>query len=159
METQWFPFIRYPLVKDEKGNFIKNEDGTFKKGEPEVTRVQGSLRPIELWEYVFPVEGFKQIEGGKFAPTDDMHNLKAAIAMQSLQKCYNNLRPEINKYAWLLRKMMHLKKIPELDISKKETWEITDHLVPTPGMAVYPVGIKDDFTGDFEIYGYNQEGL
>ena len=159
METQWFPFIRYPLLKDPKtGEFLKNPDGSYQKGEPELTRVQGSLRPIELWEYVFPAEGFK-IENGKAVPTTNMHNLKAAIAMQNLQKAYNNLRPEVNNYAWILRKMMKLKKIPELDISNKEQWEITDHLVPMAGMASYPVGIKEDFIGDTPNYGYWQENI
>ena len=61
METQMFNWKRKPLLKDDKGNFIPDgvdEKGNpkFKRGNDEFTRVQGALRPISFYEYVFPEE-------------------------------------------------------------------------------------------------------
>jgi len=147
METQMFDWKRQPLLKDDKGNFIKNEDGTYKRGPDQFTRVQGALRPIEFWEYVFPQESLQEV-----------------LAMQNpVHKVYDQLRPEVNRFAWLLRKMTGAHKIPDMpELKKKESWEITKKYVPMMGMGVYPIGIKDDITADIIFPGnerWYQEGL
>ena len=158
MSSQWFNWIRRPLLKNEKGEYIRDEKGEIKKGEGELTRVQGVLRPIELYEYVFPKNGVK-IQNGKLISIEDK-NLKEVLAMMNLQNSYDNLRPEVQPLLWLLRKGMKLKKIPNFtDIKNKETFQITDKLVPMDGMCVYPAGIKEDVFKDWEEYGFEQEGL
>jgi len=163
MESQMWPWIRQPLVRkqefvlDESGNpkkdkdgkfmfkagdFIKNEDGTYVRGPKTITQVQGSLRPIQLFEYTVPEECIPQV-----------------LAMQNLHKM-DKLRPEAEKIGWIIRKGMKLDKIelPE-DIKKKEKWEITMKHVPMEGMAVYPLGVKKDLKQDYPQYGFYQEGL
>ena len=85
-------------------------------------------------------------------------------------------RPEIKKVAWLLRKMLGLKQIPKQDLpipvtgyrphgtlNGKPMPALAVHPMFVKGMAVYPLGIKDDPTQDYD-WGekegnYNQEGL
>jgi len=150
MQAQWFRFPQKPILKDDKGNFLKNEDGTYKYGEEVPTRVQGALRPIEFWEYVFPEQSLQEV-----------------LAMQNIHKAFP-LRPEVNNYAWILRKLMGAKKIPQavIDaIKDKEPWQITDKSIPTQGMCVYPLGIRLDDTHDYIFetpqgkLGFYQEGL
>lgn len=170
MQSQWFIFRQKPILKYEndvfeetktekgnqtiiekgkllhkKGEFIKNPDGTYQYGKETPIRVQGSLRPIQLWEYIFPQESLQEV-----------------LAMQGCHKNYNELRPEVNKFAWVLRKMMGAKKIPDMpELKKKEIWEVTNKIIPTPGFAVYPIGIREDRIGDFIFgdVGYYQEGI
>lgn len=114
----------------------------LKTNQEEATMVQGALRPIQLFEYVVPNECIPE-----------------ALAMMGLHK-NEKMRPEINNYAWILRKLMGLKKIevPE-EIAKKEGWQVTDKYVPMAGMAVYPIGVKEDVVQEYPSYGYKQEGL
>jgi hypothetical protein len=143
MQTQMFNWRTKPLLKDEKGNYLKNPDGTFQRGEEQVTSVQGALRPIQLFEYVFPEECLPEV-----------------LAMMNLHKDYNNLRPEVAKLAWLLRKGLGAQKIPEMpEIQNKSSLEITRKFVPTSGVAVYPLGIKTDPKKDYPEFGTYQEGL
>ena len=150
MQTQWFEFPQKIIKKDANGNFLKNPDGTYQYEETpkdSYVRVQGALRPIQLWEYVFPKECLHEV-----------------LAMQNLHTCFP-LRPEVNNYSWILRKMTGFKKIPPIpeEIKKKNKWEITQKSVPMDGFAVYPLGIKDDVTQDFIFQpgnvGVYQEGL
>lgn len=190
MQAQWFWFRQKPIAKYEqdiiaedgktiihkKGDFIKNPDGTYKhvaaryaedvldkdgktvlhkKGdiiynedgtEKELitlTKVQGALRPFELWEYVIPQESLQEV-----------------LAMQNAHQ--HPLRKDIQAVAWGLRKLMGAKKIPDMpDLAKKEYWQVTDKFIPMAGMAVYPIGIREDPTQDFIFgdVGYYQEGL
>jgi hypothetical protein len=147
LETQMFPFSQLPILKDEKGNFLKNEDGTYKHADKPLDgiKVQGALRPIQLYEYIFPEECLPQV-----------------LAMMGLNKDYDNMRPEMTPISWTLRKMLHLQKIPDMpDVKKKEAWEITQDIIPYLGVAVYPIGIKKDSKQDFIFgdKGYFQEGL
>jgi hypothetical protein len=157
MKTQMFHWERNPILKDEKNNFLKNPDGSYKLGNPEFTMVQGALRPIEFWEYVVPKERLPEV-----------------LAMQNLQGAFP-LRPEVNNMGWVLRKLLHAKKIPQdmlNEIKDKQAYQITDKFIPMMhnvgggGMAVYPIGIKEDNThaytwneGTKDAIGYFQEGL
>lgn len=151
METQMFHWKRRPVLKDANNNFLKNPDGTYQLGKEEFTKLQGALRPIEFWEYVIPQE-----------------RLAETLAMMNCHKCFP-LRPEVNNWAWILRKLLHAKKIPQdliNEIKDKEPYQITDKYVPMMGMAVYPLGIREDQThvytwdeGKKEAVGYEQEGV
>ncbi len=111
-------------------------------GKEELNLLQGSLRPIQIWEYVFPEESLNDVLGGML--------IKGNIQ-----------RPEIKTQAWLLRKMLKLEPIPEM----KENAFVTGyrpegtlngepmpfqavHNLFVPGVAVYPVGIKKDIKQD-----------
>ena len=150
MQSQMFDFRQQPLLKDDKGNFIEDgvdENGNkkYKRGPQTMTRVQGALRPIQLFEYVFPEESLQEV-----------------LAMMNQHKQYNHMRPEVNNYAWILRKMTRFKKIPDMpELQKKEAWEITQKYVPPQGVGVYPLGIKEDKKQDFIFgdVGFYQEGL
>ena len=59
METQMFIWKRQRLLRDEKGNFIpdgidENGNEKFKRGNEELTKVQGALRPMQIFEYTVP---------------------------------------------------------------------------------------------------------
>ena len=116
METQMFNWKRQPLLKDDKGNYIQdgeNEDGSpkFKRGNEEFTRVQGALRPIQFYEYVFPEECLGEV-----------------LAMMNIHKEASlKLRPEVATPAWFVRKIMKLKPVPIIpELQDKETWQITN---------------------------------
>ena len=154
METMMFDWKRQPLLRDEKGEYIKNPDGSYKQGPDQYTKVQGSLRPIQLFEYVVPQESLQEV-----------------LAMQNLHKTYDQLRPEVKPIAWTLRKLLGAKKIPDMpDLKAKESWQVTNKFVPMDtvagGTAVYVIGMKNDITQDFifdmghgRTEGWHQEGL
>ena len=154
MQSQMFWWKRQPLVKDEKGQYIPdgtNEDGTvkYKRGAEQTTRVQGVLRPIQLWEYVIPEECLPE--------------LLAAMNLQNTGK----LRPEVNKVAWMLRKGMGAKPVPQFpEIVGKTTEQLTSRFIPHNAVATYPIGVKYDKKQDFIFNkgkpyeeGWYQEGL
>jgi len=161
MQSQMFWFKQKPIKKDSKtGEFLKNEDGTYQY-EPEIwTKVQGALRPLQLWEYVFPEETLpynKDLPYNKEALTH-------VLAMMDLHKTSGEkLRPEINAPSWMLRKMLKLSKIPIYEeLKKHEKWNITEKYIGgTEAVAVYPIGIKKDPIQDFIFgnQGFYQEGL
>lgn len=143
MQSQMFNWKRNQLLKDASGAFIKNPDGTYKLGADELTKVQGALRPIQFWEYAFPQESLQEV-----------------LAMMNLHKNYGKFRPEWNKYAWLMRKILKIKPIPEMpELRTKESWQITQKYVPMEAVAAYCIGIKEDPVGEHEGYGYHQEML
>lgn len=188
MQSQMFLFPQIPLLKDDKGNFIKNEDGTYKHtpllysedifeydkdkkpilkdGKPIIIHrrgdivydkngkqvdltilkaSQGALRPIQIWEYVYPKESHADV-------------LAMLGAIDADSACNPHQRP----LAWVLRKAMGLKPVefPEQFKGKKIT-EIPCRYIPREAVAISVVGTKDDITKDF-IFGneaYYQEGL
>lgn len=155
MQAQMFDWKRRPLIKDKDGKFIQegvDSEGhpIYQKGPEEYTIVQGALRPMQLWEYVFPKESLQEV-----------------IAMQDQIKSYDKLRPEVAKIAWLARKAMGAKKMPDMpDLKAKEPWQITKKYVPMHGIGCYFLGIREDKEHDFIFkdpngfeVGYNQEGL
>lgn len=165
MKSQWFTWLRRPILKDSNGNYIKDESGNYVHGEPVITRVQGSLRPFRFYEYVFPRDGVI-IEKGK-AKIDEWRNVKEVLAMMDEHKNYINMRKEMVPIAWILRKITGAYKIPEFpDIVNKERDFITNKYTPHEGVAICTVGIKDDKFGDIifnhpdgRSEGWDQEWL
>lgn len=124
-------------------------------GKEELNMVQGALRPIQIWEYVFPEEHLK--------------NVLVGMGIAGPIK-----RPEIKKASWFLRKMLRLGQVPEVDglamgyrpagtLNGEPMPATLVHNMITEGVAVYPVGIKKDPIQDYDWGGkvgnYHQEGL
>ena len=123
METQMFTWKRKDL----------------KTGEEVLDGVQGALRPVELWEYVFPEENLPEVLG--MLHIDPKKADKYGELDQSMQ-------------TKILRKMLGAKKIPEDTPIKERT-----HYVFTDGMALHVLGIKEDTKQDVPKWGVNQELL
>ena len=81
--------------------------------------VQLAMRPVQLWEVVFPKQS--------------LPNVLKAINYTP------DTRPEMKKPLWGFRKLLQAQKIPELDLSK--TIPVMSHM---DNVAVYPVGIRED---------------
>ena len=149
MQTQMFWWKRQPLLKDKDGKFIKKADGTYERGKEETTRVQGALRPIQLYEYVFPSECLPEVLGMM-----DIHRKE-------------QIQHRLKAPSWMIRKAMGLKPvpvIPELQALTKD--QITQKYIPTDAVATYAVGIREDPKQDFIFNlgdgtqaGFYQEGL
>ena len=160
MQSQMWDWLRWEVVKDEKGEFVRNPDGSYKISEkPELTSVQGALRPIQLWEYVMPEKGVKIIDD-KIVETD---NLIEFFAMLN-ERDPTNYRKDMVAPLWILRKAFGAEKIPEMpDLKNKELYQITRKYVPSNGfgVATYASGIRKEKMiympqGDKMYY---QEGL
>ena len=124
---------------------LKRKD--LNTGKEELTFVQGALRPIQIWEYVFPKESMGDVLGGL--------QIKGPIE-----------RPEIKSMSWVLRKMLKLDQIPVLKPDATTTGYRPPGTLngkPMPaspvhnfgeltkmGVALYPVGIKEDAMQDAE---------
>lgn len=165
MQAQMWWWTRRPLVKDNAGNYIKegiDENGRqlYRRGNEEVTKVSGVLRPIQLWEYVLPTEGARMTPQGLVKS----NNIQEAMAMMNIHK-NEPIRPEISNFAWMLRKAMKLKKFEKMpeEMAKQDRYQLTDRFIPMEAMGVYPIGIKEDVTQDMIFPGtgeaYYQEGL
>lgn len=161
MGSQMFPWKRknlkvckcgHPPEEHDEKEGCKIKKCPCLKFEPreEIMRVAGTLRPIQLFEYVIPADGiptFLTMQGT--LPTSFLHGAK--------------LRKETELIGWAIRKGMGLKKMPtyskeEFDEALKNCYQY----VPMDGMAVYPLGIKEDKFGpiDFGSEGkFDQEWL
>jgi len=162
MRSQSWFWLRYKVLKDEKGEFLKNPDGSYKISEnPEITLVQGALRPIQLWEYVLPEKIFTHMdEKGNPIIVDSLPHV---FAMMNERHPWE-MRPEMKAPLWVIRKLMGAEKIPEMPIlQEKDPQEITSKFVPANGygVATYAVGIKKDKMIFMPDKGelYYQEGL
>lgn len=143
LQAQMFKWQRQPLLKDEKGNFIINPDGIFSRGNPVFTKVQGSLRPLQFYEYVFPKEALPEV-----------------LAMLRIHDKFNTVMPAMKPVRYILKKIMGGRNIPDLpELKGKEGWQITDKYIPLDGVGIHPVCIKDDVTQDYPDFGFYQEGL
>lgn len=127
----------------------------LKNGKEEMGIVQGALRPIQFWEYVFPEEHLDNVLGAM--------QIKGPIQ-----------RPEIKNVSWMLRKMLKLEQIPTNDsimttgytpagtLNGEKFPTVPVHNMIVDGVAVYPIGIKKDPFQDYdwgEAGAYHQEGL
>lgn len=117
----------------------------LKTGEEHMELLQGAYRPIEFFEYIFPKESL----------TDVLRGMKITGPIQ---------RQEIKAISWLMRKMMKLKEIPTLTTAQKATGYVPQgtlnekpipaqlvHPMTVDGVAVYPLGIKEDKTMDHKF--------
>jgi hypothetical protein len=104
------------------------------------TMFVGALRPIQLYEYVFPKEALPNVLG--------MMGIKQNL------KDYTGMDTALS----MLRKMMKLKKIP------KDIEPISDgfNYVFSGGVAIHPIGLKEDEVKEWDFGDkgkYYQEGL
>jgi len=110
----------------------------LKTGKDVWQTVQGALRPVELWEYVFPEESLGEVlEMLKINPKN--------------QEKYGNLSQSLQLKT--LRKMLNAEPIPE-DTELKQT-----HFVFVNGMGIHPIGIKKDEFKDVKEWNRGQEML
>ena len=126
MQSQYFPWSRKDL----------------KTGNWETLAVQGALRPIQLWEYIFPEP-----------------ELNSVLGMLEIKPKGITEPAALNKYAWVLRKGLGFDPIPD-DIPPltPDKQKIVYH----QNIHFFPIGIKKDIIEDcdFKEAGkYYQERL
>jgi len=127
-------------------------------GKEELTIVQGALRPIQFWEYIFPEECLGDV-------------------LKGMQISGPIIRPEVKNFAWMLRKVLRLQNIPSMEeinkmtqvgyiplgtLNDKQMPPLPVHTMFMEGVAVYPVGTRKDPKQDYdwkEHGRYHQEGL
>jgi len=119
-----------------QSQFWKWTRTNLKTKKEEITQVQGALRPVELWEYVFPEECMDEV-----------------FTMMNVQIPKGNYWGLSALNRELLRKGIgkDVQKIPKYNIVP------TNKYVELRGVAIYPIGIKKDPVG--ELYDYKQELL
>jgi len=105
-------------------------------GKETTETVQGALRPVELWEYVFPKESLPEVCGMLGIDPKNTDNYGALSS--SIQNS-------------MLRKMLGAKEIP------KDITPIQKDFVFKQGMGLHVLGIKDDVMG--KIGNRDQEML
>jgi hypothetical protein len=124
MQTQMFPWKRTNLST----------------GKDEIVMVQGALRPIELFEYVFPEEHLNEVLTMlNIPPKDPQFN---SWGMDSFKR--KMLRQALGKD---LQDVPEYKPVP------------TSRFIETRGVAIYPLGIKKDVVTERKDWGYRQEML
>jgi len=131
-------FVKF-ISKDEKilcRRCIKKElvCNKFKPRE-ELTSVQASLRPIQLWEYVFPDES--------------MADVFSALGLTA-----EDGKPEATKHwplsktkMWALRKALKCEPIPDVK------WQRPQRFIMHTGISLYPIGIRRDERGEMSAPG------
>ena len=130
MQTQMFPWKRKRLIDVKTGKKLK-------KPVEELTGVQGALR-VAPWgyEYVFPKECLAEVL-----------TMMGLADPKMKSKNYKGIRQ------WGLRYIIGkgVKPVPPMKPVN------TSHFIPSRGVAVYAIGIKEDPIG--ELLGYEQEML
>lgn len=98
-------------------------------GQTREQRVQGSLRPWYLMEYIFPETALPEV--------------MAMLNISDGDQDYGKVKQ--SAHMALLRKAIGAEKFPKLTISKAD-WDKYrhDHFLPMEGIAVHPIGIKKD---------------
>src|SRR3990167_4897015 len=148
----------------------KRKDLTTK--EEYITPIQVVARPVQLFEIVFPAPMLPEFLA--------MQHKSDGTAGLNLD---NEIRPEIKNYAMLLQKLMKLKPVPKFPDYKPLgyiPWEydpvtkapkgipmngkdwstpLAVNFVPTDGVAIYGLGIKEDVEQDYEQWNVHQEGI
>jgi len=144
MQGCWLPWTRRNLNVCLCGRTIKeheSEDCPCKDFQPraETQNIQVALRPVQFWEVVFPKE-----------------HLNIMLNTLGVKPKGISEPAGLNKYAFLLRKGMGLKPVPDVIPA-------TDKFpVPIQHMHIFPIGIKEDITEDCDFGKegrYNQERL
>jgi hypothetical protein len=96
-------------------------DGITKKPKP-IKMVQGALRPIELFEYIFPKESLGEV--------------LAMLNIKDSDGNYGNVKGKAHME--LMRKMLGARRIPKVEFNG------ISRFVPKRAVAIHPIGIKDD---------------
>lgn len=120
-------------IKKDVDEFIKLLQGVFlpykfetKKGKIENGTVQIQVRPIQLWEIVFPEEHKDLI-------------LTTVLGGQNSMKGITNQKKH-RKFVSLIRKALGVEKIPDYDMSK-----VLPCAWANQNTEVVGVGIKEDY--------------
>jgi hypothetical protein len=122
MQSQFYPWTRRNL----------------QTGKEETVSVQGALRPIELWEYVFPEESLPEV-----------------LTMLNLA---DGAKGDFG-HGWasygvpLLRKALNAQPVPNVKPI------VTNKFIPHLGFGANPIGIKKDVKKEWKDIGYFQEML
>lgn len=124
MQTQMFPWKRKRLDN----------------GKEELNYVQGALRPIQLWEYVFPEEHLAEV----------LTMLKKTKDTGG-EGYFGKGKTKMARAA--LRKILGAEKLPEIDSVP------TSRFIFMDGVGVEAIGIKKDDRRPWNKYGYEQEML
>lgn len=110
-------------------------------GQDEIIRVQGALRPIELWEYVFPEDALPEV-----LTMLNMTNKDGKGA-------FDAYGPRGKILGSVLRKVLSCKPIPNIDPVQ------TNKFIPQMGFNGSPIGIKKDDIVEWGEKGVKQEML
>lgn len=103
----------------------------FPYGEPG-NYVQLSVRPVQLWEVVFPKEAFNEVCGTILNSTENRKDIGLPMAA--------------------LRKALGAKKLPKLDFTK-----LPKRLIYKDFVATYPIGYRPDaIWKDGKLKGFEQ---
>ena len=132
-------------VTHMQSQFWTWERTNLKTKKKETTFIQGSLRPIEMWEYVFPEEHLENV-------LKNMHVLHPDV------ECHKGANFKQQALLTILRKALGAEKLPDFKDSMSR-----DRVMSVPGMAIHPIGIKKDERKSVEEkggeWGYEQEML
>jgi hypothetical protein len=123
-----------------QSQFFKWTRKNLKTGKDEVSFVQGALRPIELWEYVFPEECLNEV----------LTNLK----LSSIEAHKNGRNWKDKTALTALRKMLQAEELP----ADFKAGDVT-RVMTVDGVPVHIIGIKKDGRDKWDAAGYEQEML
>lgn len=115
--------------------------------------VQGILRPIELWEYVYPKESPTEI-GKEDSKMED--NTDIIMRSLGLTGSEHYIPKSIGKYVRWICKFLGLKKVPDTPKEGNLRW------IHQLGISVIPIGVKEDEYKEYDFGPagkYEQEGL
>ena len=120
LQAQFFEWA----MKDKKGKSLKSEV------------VQGALRPVQLWMYVFPEESLDEV-----------------LNTMGIKGQGKNGYKEFNAKATMLRKLMKAEKVPEPNKN------VPGRIIRKAGVGIVPIGIRKDEIIDTTGKGIYHEGL
>lgn len=142
MQTQMFPWKRKNLnlcvcgqIKQLHNDAICSQK-TFTPRE-ELIQIQGSLRPIQLWDYVFPDTCLDEV----------------LTITQPHWKIANGTKGKFMQAAARAILGNDIKPVPEFKPVQ------TLRYIENHGVALYPIGIKEDVKNESQGYGFEQEML
>jgi len=118
----WITWMQSQLFSWERTN--------LSSGKKEIIPVQGALRPVELWEYVFPEEHLDQV-------------LNNMMFTSESAKCYEHVKGKNISMA-VMRKALGAKPIPKFKIMP------IDKMMRINGVALEPIGIRKDNRGNLK---------
>jgi len=148
-------------IKHERDLFVSMIQGqmcqwkrkNLKTNEEEITGVQLSLRPLELFEVVFPEECLPDVL--KTLGLNKSNKFDGANAGKKKTEKF------LQNKSRFLRKIMGLKEIPQVESDPKNP-KIFPGFVNLRGISIHPIGLKHDERREIdwgELGKYEQEML